>query len=141
MQAALKVAKQIGFTLVSLTLSLIAVLIPLLFMADVVGRLFREFAITLAVAILISLVVSLTLTPMMCARLLKREPKEQEQGRFYRASGAWIDWMIAAYGRKLQWVLKHQPLTRSEEHTSELQSLMRISYADFCLKNKNKYTK
>ncbi|QXI25565.1 MdtB/MuxB family multidrug efflux RND transporter permease subunit [Pseudomonas vanderleydeniana] len=111
MQAALKGAKQIGFTLVSLTLSLIAVLIPLLFMADVVGRLFREFAITLAVAILISLVVSLTLTPMMCARLLKREPKEEEQGRFYRASGAWIDWLIEAYGRKLQWVLKHQPLT------------------------------
>ena len=111
MQAALKGARQIGFTLISLTLSLIAVLIPLLFMADVVGRLFREFAITLAVAILISLVVSLTLTPMMCARLLKPEPKEQEQGRFYRASGACIDWMITEYGRMLQWVLKHQPLT------------------------------
>ena len=111
MQAALKGARQIGFTLISLTFSLIAVLIPLLFMADVVGRLFREFAITLAVAILISLVVSLTLTPMMCARLLKREPTEQEQGRFYRTSGAWIDWMIAWYGRGLQWVLKHQPLT------------------------------
>ncbi|KAB0519893.1 MULTISPECIES: MdtB/MuxB family multidrug efflux RND transporter permease subunit [Pseudomonas] len=109
--AALKGAKQIGFTLISLTLSLIAVLIPLLFMADVVGRLFREFAITLAVAILISLVVSLTLTPMMCARLLKREPKEEEQGRFYKASGAWIDWLIARYGSMLQWVLKHQPLT------------------------------
>ncbi|HDS1818747.1 TPA: MdtB/MuxB family multidrug efflux RND transporter permease subunit [Pseudomonas putida] len=111
MQAALKGARQIGFTLISLTFSLIAVLIPLLFMADVVGRLFREFAITLAVAILISLVVSLTLTPMMCARLLKREPKEEEQSRFYRASGAWIDWLIAHYGRGLQWVLKHQPLT------------------------------
>ncbi|WP_312999301.1 MdtB/MuxB family multidrug efflux RND transporter permease subunit [Pseudomonas sp.] len=111
MQAALKGAKQIGFTLISLTLSLIAVLIPLLFMADVVGRLFREFAITLAVAILISLVVSLTLTPMMCARLLKREPQEHEQGRFYRASGAFIDWMIKEYGRMLRWVLKHQPLT------------------------------
>ncbi|EPJ88154.1 MULTISPECIES: MdtB/MuxB family multidrug efflux RND transporter permease subunit [Pseudomonas] len=111
MQAALKGAKQIGFTLVSLTISLIAVLIPLLFMADVVGRLFREFAITLAVAILISLVVSLTLTPMMCARLLKREPKPEEQSRFYRASGAWLDWLIEAYGRKLRWVLKHQPLT------------------------------
>ncbi|MBI6553981.1 MdtB/MuxB family multidrug efflux RND transporter permease subunit [Pseudomonas sp. LY-1] len=109
--AALKGAKQIGFTLISLTLSLIAVLIPLLFMGDVVGRLFREFAITLAVAILISLVVSLTLTPMMCARLLKREPEEAQQSRFYKASGAWIDWLIAAYGRKLQWVLKHQPLT------------------------------
>ncbi|MDB6146158.1 MAG: mdtC 2 [Pseudomonas sp.] len=111
LQAALKGARQIGFTLISLTVSLIAVLIPLLFMADVVGRLFREFAITLAVSILISLVVSLTLTPMMCARLLKREPKEEEQGRFYRTSGAWIDWLIAAYGRKLRWVLKHQPLT------------------------------
>jgi multidrug efflux pump len=111
MQAALKGAKQIGFTLVSLTISLIAVLIPLLFMADVVGRLFREFAITLAVAILISLVVSLTLTPMMCARLLKREPKEEEQSRFYRASGAWLDWLVEAYGNKLRWVLKHQPLT------------------------------
>nr|WP_314485876.1 MdtB/MuxB family multidrug efflux RND transporter permease subunit [uncultured Pseudomonas sp.] len=111
MQAALKGAKQIGFTLISLTLSLIAVLIPLLFMGDVVGRLFREFAITLAVAILISLVVSLTLTPMMCARLLKAEPKPDEQGRFYRASGAFIDWMITEYGRMLQWVLKHQPLT------------------------------
>ncbi|MFJ4395114.1 MdtB/MuxB family multidrug efflux RND transporter permease subunit [Pseudomonas sp. NPDC089396] len=111
LQAALKGARQIGFTLISLTFSLIAVLIPLLFMADVVGRLFREFAITLAVAILISLVVSLTLTPMMCARLLKREPKFEEQGRFYRASGAWIDWLIAHYGRGLQWVLRHQPLT------------------------------
>ena len=111
MQAALKGARQIGFTLISLTFSLIAVLIPLLFMADVVGRLFREFAITLAVAILISLVVSLTLTPMMCARLLKREPKEEEQGSFYRASGAWIDWLIKHYGSALQWVLKHQPLT------------------------------
>ncbi|MDQ0654562.1 MdtB/MuxB family multidrug efflux RND transporter permease subunit [Pseudomonas cedrina] len=111
MAAALKGAKQIGFTLISLTLSLIAVLIPLLFMADVVGRLFREFAITLAVAILISLVVSLTLTPMMCARLLKREPKEEDQSRFYKASGAWIDWLIARYGSLLQWVLRHQPLT------------------------------
>ncbi|MBK5008151.1 MdtB/MuxB family multidrug efflux RND transporter permease subunit [Pseudomonas sp. S60] len=111
MQAALKGARQIGFTLISLTFSLIAVLIPLLFMADVVGRLFREFAITLAVAILISLVVSLTLTPMMCARLLKREPTPEEQGRFYRASGAWIDWLIKHYGNALQWVLKRQPLT------------------------------
>jgi multidrug efflux pump len=111
LQAALKGARQIGFTLISLTFSLIAVLIPLLFMADVVGRLFREFAITLAVAILISLVVSLTLTPMMCARLLKREPKDEEQSRFYRASGAWIDWLIRHYGTALTWVLKRQPLT------------------------------
>ncbi len=110
LNAALKGAKQIGFTLVSLTISLIAVLIPLLFMADVVGRLFREFAITLAVAILISLVVSLTLTPMMCARLLKAE-KPEEEGRFYRAAGGVIDAMIARYGVWLTWVLKHQPLT------------------------------
>ncbi len=111
MQAALKGARQIGFTLLSLTFSLIAVLIPLLFMADVVGRLFREFAITLAVAILISLVVSLTLTPMMCARLLKREPEAHEQGRFYRSSGAAIDWMVERYAVGLRWVLKRQPLT------------------------------
>ncbi|SHM79971.1 MdtB/MuxB family multidrug efflux RND transporter permease subunit [Phytopseudomonas punonensis] len=110
LNAALKGAKQIGFTLVSLTLSLIAVLIPLLFMADVVGRLFREFAITLAVAILISLVISLTLTPMMCARLLRREP-EAEQGRFYRSAGAVIDRMIERYSVGLRWVLRHQPLT------------------------------
>ncbi|MDH4608743.1 MdtB/MuxB family multidrug efflux RND transporter permease subunit [Pseudomonas sp. BN102] len=110
LEAALKGARQIGFTLISLTFSLIAVLIPLLFMADVVGRLFREFAITLAVAILISLVVSLTLTPMMCARLLKRETKEEEGG-FYKASGNFIDGMIAQYGRGLTWVLRHQGLT------------------------------
>ncbi|MGL4315160.1 MAG: MdtB/MuxB family multidrug efflux RND transporter permease subunit [Pseudomonas sp.] len=108
--AALKGAKQIGFTLISLTFSLIAVLIPLLFMADVVGRLFREFAITLAVAILISLVVSLTLTPMMCARLLKAE-KEEEQGRFYKSAGAVIDRLIERYGVGLTWTLRHQGLT------------------------------
>ncbi|MDH0143665.1 MdtB/MuxB family multidrug efflux RND transporter permease subunit [Aquipseudomonas alcaligenes] len=108
--AALKGAKQIGFTLISLTFSLIAVLIPLLFMADVVGRLFREFAITLAVAILISLVVSLTLTPMMCARLLKAE-KEDQQGRFYRSAGAFIDGLIARYAVGLTWTLRHQGLT------------------------------
>ncbi|OLU16803.1 multidrug transporter subunit MdtB [Pseudomonas sp. PA1(2017)] len=110
LNAALKGARQIGFTLVSLTLSLIAVLIPLLFMADVVGRLFREFAITLAVAILISLVISLTLTPMMCARLLRHEP-QAEQGRFYRGAGAVIDGMIERYSVGLRWVLRHQPLT------------------------------
>ncbi|WP_043307300.1 MdtB/MuxB family multidrug efflux RND transporter permease subunit [Pseudomonas sp. ML96] len=108
--AALKGAKQIGFTLISLTFSLIAVLIPLLFMADVVGRLFREFAITLAVAILISLVVSLTLTPMMCARLLKAE-KEEEQGRFYKRAGAFIDGLIERYAVGLTWTLRHQGLT------------------------------
>ena len=110
LNAALKGAKQIGFTLISLTLSLIAVLIPLLFMADVVGRLFREFAITLAVAILISLVISLSLTPMMCARLLKAEQGERE-GRFYHAAGAFIDGLIARYGVCLQWVLQRQGLT------------------------------
>ena len=109
-RAALKGSKEIGFTLVSLTISLIAVLIPLLFMADVVGRLFREFAITLAVSILISLVVSLTLTPMMSARLL-RHRHAHEQGWFYRKSGAVLDSMIEVYGRQLQWVLRHQPLT------------------------------
>ncbi|MEX6504034.1 MdtB/MuxB family multidrug efflux RND transporter permease subunit [Pseudomonas zhanjiangensis] len=110
LNAALKGARQIGFTLISLTLSLIAVLIPLLFMADVVGRLFREFAITLAVAILISLLISLSLTPMMCARLLKAEQGEGE-GRFYRASGAFIDGLIARYGTCLKWVLARQGLT------------------------------
>ncbi len=108
--AALKGSEQIGFTIISLTFSLIAVLIPLLFMGDVVGRLFREFAITLAVAILISAVVSLTLTPMMCARLLRHVP-EAQQGRFYRSSGAWFDRVIARYGVWLNWVLNRQRLT------------------------------
>ena len=92
MAAALKGSRQIGFTIISLTFSLIAVLIPLLFMGDVVGRLFREFAITLAVSILISAVVSLTLTPMMCARLLHHTP-EHEHGRLYHITGAWFDAM------------------------------------------------
>ncbi|ROH86899.1 MdtB/MuxB family multidrug efflux RND transporter permease subunit [Pseudomethylobacillus aquaticus] len=109
MQAALKGASQIGFTIISLTLSLIAVLIPLLFMGDVVGRLFREFAITLAVAILISAVVSLTLTPMMCARLLRHIP-EQERSRFDVVVGKGFDRLAAAYGRALQWVLARQPM-------------------------------
>ncbi|MFC4278949.1 MdtB/MuxB family multidrug efflux RND transporter permease subunit [Achromobacter aloeverae] len=110
LQAALKGAGQIGFTLISLTFSLIAVLIPLLFMTEVVGRLFREFAITLAVSILISLVVSLSLTPMMCARLLRPE-SESRHGRFHRATGAMIDKLIAGYDRLLKVVLNHQPLT------------------------------
>ncbi|HEY6865530.1 MAG TPA: efflux RND transporter permease subunit [Burkholderiales bacterium] len=110
LEAALKGSEQIGFTIISLTFSLIAVLIPLLFMGDVVGRLFREFAITLAVSILISAVVSLTLTPMMCAKLLKRTP-EREQGRFYRASQHAFDRMIARYGRMLNWVLDRQGAT------------------------------
>jgi multidrug efflux pump len=108
--AALKGAEQIGFTIISLTFSLIAVLIPLLFMGEVVGRLFREFAITLAVAILISAVVSLTLTPMMCARLLRRVP-EAEQGAFYRATGHGFNRMIARYGEMLNWVLDRQGAT------------------------------
>ncbi|WP_312446714.1 MdtB/MuxB family multidrug efflux RND transporter permease subunit [Stutzerimonas nitrititolerans] len=104
LNAALKGAKQIGFTLISLTFSLIAVLIPLLFMQDVVGRLFREFAITLAVAILISLVVSLTLTPMMCAKLLK--PAKEESTR-----PDWVERLLGGYSRWLTWVLGHQTLT------------------------------
>lgn len=102
MNAALKGAKQISFTLVSLTFSLIAVLIPLLFMADVVGRLFREFAITLAVAILISLIISLTLTPMMCARLLRAGKQDEED---------WLSRTIEQYSKSLRWVLNHQVLT------------------------------
>ena len=110
LQAALKGAEQIGFTIISLTFSLIAVLIPLLFMGDVVGRLFREFAISLAVSILISAVVSLTLTPMMCAHLLHHTPTEK-QSRFYRSSGAFFDKIIARYGVLLNWVLDHQAAT------------------------------
>jgi multidrug efflux pump len=110
MDAALKGAEQIGFTIVSLTVSLIAVLIPLLFMGDVVGRLFREFAVTLAVTIVISAVVSLTLTPMMAARILRHEPKEQ-QGRIYRASERAFESMIAFYGRTLKFVLRYQTIT------------------------------
>ncbi len=110
MEAALKGSKQIGFTIISLTFSLVAVLIPLLFMGDVVGRLFREFAITLAVSILISAVVSLTLTPMMCARLLRHVPKEQES-RFHRVTGKFLDDVIARYGRALDWVLDRQRAT------------------------------
>src|ERR1700688_1340629 len=110
MEAALKGAEQIGFTILSLTVSLIAVLIPLLFMADVVGRLFREFAVTLAVTIVISAVVSLTLTPMMAARILRRQPKEQ-QGRLYKATERAFEGMIAFYGRTLKFVLQFQTIT------------------------------
>ncbi len=107
LEAALKGAGQIGFTIISLTVSLIAVLIPLLFMQDVVGRLFREFAITLAVTILISAVVSLTLVPMLCAKLLKHRPGEVDAAE----SGRWFPKVIEWYGRKLTWVLDHQKLT------------------------------
>jgi multidrug efflux pump len=112
LQAALKGAGQIGFTIISLTVSLIAVLIPLLFMQDVVGRLFREFAVTLAVTILISAVVSLTLVPMLCANLLKQHGlKEQEKKAHEQESSGWFGRMVAWYGRKLTWVLDHQRLT------------------------------
>jgi len=110
MVAALKGAEQIGFTILSLTVSLIAVLIPLLFMGDVVGRLFREFAVTLAVTIVVSAVVSLTLTPMMASRILKHNPKEK-QSRFYQASEDVFDNMIAFYGRTLKFVLRFQTIT------------------------------
>jgi multidrug efflux pump len=110
MEAALKGAEQIGFTILSLTVSLIAVLIPLLFMGDVVGRLFREFAVTLSVTIIVSAVVSLTLTPMMSARILRHRPKEQ-QGRIYRASERVFERMIAFYGRTLKFVLGYRTIT------------------------------
>ena len=110
LQAALKGAGQIGFTIVSLTISLIAVLIPLLFMGDIVGRLFREFAVTLSVTILVSAVVSLTLTPMMCAKLLSHKDQAKE-GRFNQASERFLNSVIAWYGKTLTWVLKHQTAT------------------------------
>jgi multidrug efflux pump len=110
LQAALKGSAQIGFTIVSLTISLIAVLIPLLFMGDIVGRLFREFAVTLAVTILVSMVVSLTLTPMMCSKLLKHTP-EHQQGWFYRTSERGFNWIIDQYGKTLQVVLRLQTVT------------------------------
>jgi multidrug efflux pump len=110
MEAALKGAEQIGFTIVSLTVSLIAVLIPLLFMGDVVGRLFREFAVTLAVTIVVSAIVSLTLTPMMASRILKQHKKGQ-QGRFYQVTERAFDSMIAFYGRTLKFVLRFQTIT------------------------------
>ena len=110
LQAALKGSKQIGFTIISLTVSLIAVLIPLLFMPDVVGRLFREFAITLAVTIVISAVVALTLVPMMCAKILRRR-SPSEMSLVARKSQQWFDGLIAQYGKVLTWVLDHQPLT------------------------------
>jgi multidrug efflux pump len=112
LEAALLGSEQIGFTIVSLTVSLIAVLIPLLFMGDIVGRLFREFAVTLSVTILVSAVVSLTLTPMMCAKILKHKSASQ-QGWFYRASERGFEAVIALYANTLRWVLRNQPLTLS----------------------------
>ena len=110
LDAALKGSEQIGFTILSLTVSLIAVLIPLLFMGDIVGRLFREFAVTLAITILVSAFVSLTLTPMMAAKLLKHKPKSA-QNAFYKKSEEWFESVIASYGRGVKWVLAHQTLT------------------------------
>jgi multidrug efflux pump len=110
LDAALKGAGQIGFTIVSLTVSLIAVLIPLLFMGDIVGRLFREFAVTLAVTILVSAVISLTLTPMMCAKLLKRHDPSH-QSRFYKSTERFYSRVIEFYGRTLKFVLQHQTTT------------------------------
>ncbi len=108
--AAMKGAKQIGFTVISLSVSLVAVFIPLLFMTGIVGRLFREFAVTLSVAVAVSAIVSLTLTPMMCARFLKSE-KEEKHGRFFHATEGMFQSLLHAYESGLKWVLLHQPLT------------------------------
>ena len=125
--AALKGAKQIGFTVISLTVSLIAVFIPLLFMTGVVGRLFREFAITLSVAVVVSAIVSLTLTPMMCARLLRPE-SEEPHGRFFQATERFFDGMLAWYDRGLKWVLRHQPLTLAVAITTLIATLAMYVY-------------
>src|SRR5436305_5620867 len=109
-EAALEGAREIGFTVISLTLSLIAVFIPLLFMTGIVGRMFREFALTLTIAVVTSAVVSLTLTPMMCSRLLR--PAQEGRGHpVTRAFNRAVEWSVEAYGRSLEWVLAHQPLT------------------------------
>jgi len=110
-EAALKGAGQIGFTIISLTLSLVAVLIPLLFMQDVVGRLFREFAVTLAVTILISAVVSLTLVPMLCAKLLRQQPRSEDSRAADQKHESWLTPILEWYGRRLSWILDHQRLT------------------------------
>ncbi len=108
-QAALRGAGEIGFTVLSISISLVTVFAPILFMGGLVGRLFREFAVTLSVAIMVSMVVSLTTTPMMCARLLKREHGEKH-GKVYFAFGAAFDWVLHHYERSLRWVLRHQPI-------------------------------
>jgi multidrug efflux pump len=110
MEAALRGAKEIGFTVLSISVSLIAVFIPILMMGGIVGRLFREFAVTLSVAIAVSLIVSLTTTPMLCSRLLKHKPVEQ-QGRLYRASEKFFDFVLQSYETSLSWVLKHPAFT------------------------------
>ena len=113
MEAALHGAQEIGFTVLSMTLSLVAVFIPILLMAGIVGRLFREFAITLSVSILVSLLVSLTMTPMMCAHLLKRE-HGQAHGRIYRVNENAFDSLVRVYDRGLHWVLEARGSSRSE---------------------------
>jgi multidrug efflux pump len=110
LEAALTGAKEIGFTVISISVSLVAVFIPILLMGGLVGRLFREFAVTLSVAIAVSLVVSLTATPMMCAKLL-RPHGEESRGRFYRVSERAFDWILGKYEKSLGWVLRHQPVT------------------------------
>jgi len=110
LDAALKGARQIGFTVISLSVSLIAVFIPLLFMTGIVGRLFREFAITLSIAVAVSAVVSLTLTPMMCSRLLKAQ-SEEKHGQFFQFTEGMFQWLLNAYDSGLKWVLRHQPFT------------------------------
>src|SRR5881409_3210362 len=110
LEAAIAGAQEIGFTVMSISLSLVAVFIPILLMGGIVGRLFREFAVTLSVAIGVSLVVSLTTTPMMCARLL-RSKSETTHGRLYRISERGFQWLHGRYERTLSWVLRHQPLT------------------------------
>src|SRR5262249_32329739 len=109
-QAALDGAKEIGFTVLSISVSLVAVFIPILLMGGIVGRLFREFAVTISVAIGVSLLVSLTATPMMCSRLLRPE-REITHGRLYRASESAFAWVLGTYERTLTWVLRHQKLT------------------------------
>ena len=108
--AALKGAQEIGFTVISISLSLIAVFIPILMMGGIVGRLFREFAVTLSVAILVSLLVSLTTTPMMCAKLLRAHDEEEKHGRLFQASERGFQWVLDRYEGSLAWVLRHQPL-------------------------------
>jgi multidrug efflux pump len=110
MEAALRGAREVGFTVLSISISLVAVFIPILLMGGIVGRLFREFAVTLSVAILVSLAVSLTTTPMMCSRLLRHQ-REEDHARLYRASERVFSWMLRTYDRSLGWVLKHPALT------------------------------
>ena len=129
-EAALKGAGEIGFTVISLTISLVAVLIPLLFMGNVVGRLFREFAVTLGVTILISAAVSLTLIPMMCSRMLRHTPL-QNQNWFYRLTEALFDRTIEGYGRSLNWVLKHRAPTLIVAVGVMLLGILPLNYSRF----------